>query len=216
MTTIGERIRAERERQEISREDLAKAAGISRTTLSDLELGYSKSTTALHKIAARLGVSASWLEQGRGRKEASRSTDSSDWEDVTAYEQSAAMGDGMVATDYAETHKLKFKASSLRRKGLFAKNLAVYYGSGDSMEPRIRDGDAILFDTSDTSPRDDAIFLVSLNGHFMVKRLQKLGKDWFLVSDNREHPKWRKPVPVSFDDGFSIVGRVRWVGSWED
>lgn len=126
------------------------------------------------------------------------------------------MGDGSLPQDYAETHKLKFKASSLRRKGLFAKNLAVYYGSGDSMEPRIRDGDAILFDMSDTAPKDDNIYIVNYDGHVMAKRLQKLGKDWFLVSENRENPKWRKPVLINFDDGFSIVGRVRWIGSWED
>lgn len=68
--TIGERIRAERESQGISRQELARAGGIAVTTLSDLELGGSKSTTALHKIAARLSVSADWLETGRGPKAA--------------------------------------------------------------------------------------------------------------------------------------------------
>ncbi len=56
---IGSRIRAERESQGISRTELAKFAGIATSTLSDLELGHSRSTTALHKIAERLGVSAS-------------------------------------------------------------------------------------------------------------------------------------------------------------
>ncbi len=55
---IGSRIRAERESQGISRTELAKFAGITTSTLSDLELGHSRSTTALHKIAERLGVSA--------------------------------------------------------------------------------------------------------------------------------------------------------------
>lgn len=216
MTTIGERIRAEREAQGVSRAELAKAAGISNTTLSDLELGYSKSTTALHKIADRLGVAASWLEHGTGKKAAARAKDAGEWEDVVAYDQAVAMGDGAAPADYAETHKLKFKASSLRRKGLFAKNLAVYYGAGDSMEPRIRDGDAILFDTSDTRPKDDCIYIVNFGGHFMAKRLQKIGDSWFLVSDNRDQPKWKKPVPVNLGDNCSLVGRVRWVGSWED
>ncbi len=65
---IGSRIRAERESQGISRTELAKFAGIATSTLSDLELGHSRSTTALHKIAERLGVSAQWLETGRGEK----------------------------------------------------------------------------------------------------------------------------------------------------
>lgn len=66
--TTGERIRAEREAQGVSRAELAKAAGIAVSTLSDLELGLSKGTTALHKIAARLGVRAEWFETGRGQK----------------------------------------------------------------------------------------------------------------------------------------------------
>jgi transcriptional regulator with XRE-family HTH domain len=71
--TIGERVRAEREAQKLSRPALARAAGIAPTTLSDLELGLSKSTTALHKIADRLGVRVEWLETGKGEKVASQS-----------------------------------------------------------------------------------------------------------------------------------------------
>ena len=68
MDNIGSRIRAEREAQDISRSELAKCAGIAPTTLSNLELGLSKSSTALHKIARRLGVQADWLETGKGPK----------------------------------------------------------------------------------------------------------------------------------------------------
>lgn len=63
---IGSRIRAERERQNISRTALAKAAGIGVSTLSDLELGYSSTTTALHRIAKHLGVRVEYLETGSG------------------------------------------------------------------------------------------------------------------------------------------------------
>ena len=70
MQTIGSRIRAEREAQQVSRAELAKYAGIAPTTLSDLELGESKSTTALHKIATRLGLRAEWIETGKGPKHA--------------------------------------------------------------------------------------------------------------------------------------------------
>lgn len=77
MDTIGSRIRAVREKQEISRADLAKSAGIKPSTLSDLELGLSKTTTALHKIARRLGVSVDWLETGREERREDRREDKS-------------------------------------------------------------------------------------------------------------------------------------------
>lgn len=68
MKTIGERIREERETQGISRAELAAFAGLAKTTLSDLEAGASKSSSALHKIAERLGVATRWLETGQGAK----------------------------------------------------------------------------------------------------------------------------------------------------
>lgn len=66
--TIGERVRREREAQGISRKDLASYAGIGVSTLSDLELGLSESTTKLHRIAEKLGLRVQWLETGRGAK----------------------------------------------------------------------------------------------------------------------------------------------------
>lgn len=77
MDTIGSRIRAVREKQDISRADLAKSAGIKPSTLSDLELGLSKTTTALHKIARRLGVSVDWLETGREERREEKVIDKS-------------------------------------------------------------------------------------------------------------------------------------------
>lgn len=68
METIGSRVRSEREGKGMTRAQLAKAARISPTALSDLELGYTKSTPALHRIAEALGVRVQWLETGKGAK----------------------------------------------------------------------------------------------------------------------------------------------------
>lgn len=69
MKSIGDRVRAEREARGITREELAAYAGMAKTTLADLELGTSKSSTKLHKLAERLAVNPDWLETGRGVKE---------------------------------------------------------------------------------------------------------------------------------------------------
>ncbi|RNK59634.1 S24 family peptidase, partial [Xanthomonas vasicola] len=81
--------------------------------------------------------------------------DERDWADITGYSQAVGLGaGGTEAVEYAETHSLKFKKTSLRRRGILNHPLAVYYGRGDSMEPTINDGDEIIFDTSDTRPVD--------------------------------------------------------------
>jgi phage repressor protein C with HTH and peptisase S24 domain len=144
-------------------------------------------------------------------------TGDTDWTEVKAAAQAVSLGSGALVDEYQETQKLKFKASSLRKKGLRPDTLQVYYGDGDSMAPRIRNGDAIMFDTSDTRIVDDNIYVVRYDGHIYAKRLQRLGAGLIaIVSDNRDDPRWRKPVVVTDTDDFEVLGRVRWIGSWED
>lgn len=222
MGTIGERIRAERQAQGVSRQDLARFAGIAVSTLSDLELGLSKSTTALHKVARRLHVRPEWLETGKGPKEAQVKTED-EWGDILAYAQQVGLGEGSEAQEYAETHKLKFRTDSLARKRLLGKNLAVMYGKGDSMEPRIHTGDAVLFDQSDTRPRDGHLYVIEVPtlgtaNAYSVKRCEIIDEMVFFKADNpRGDHSWRKPRRM--DDPrnpIRILGRVRWIGSWED
>lgn len=222
METIGNRIRTEREHQGVSRADLARAAGIATTTLSDLELGLSKSTTALHKIAKRLGVRPEWLESGKGIKEGATADADSDHTDIVAYAQAAGLGSGAEALEYAETHSLKFKKTSLRRRGIYGRNLAVYYGKGDSMEPTIKDGDAILFDTSDTRIVDGVLYVIQVDGmanpEYFVKRAMVLDTGVYFQSDNpRGDHSWQKPKPmVSKRQPITVIGRVHWIGGWAD
>lgn len=138
------------------------------------------------------------------------------WSDVRGVRQLAALGDGSFPDEFAETHKLRFRASSLRRKGLREPNLVVFYGDGESMEPRIRAGDALLFDTSDKRPVDGQIYLLSSpDTGLTVKRLADYGGRWFAEADNKATKNWTKPVPLDGRHPFTIEGRLRWIGSWE-
>lgn len=135
---------------------------------------------------------------------------------IPAFAHSLALGDGSTPEEYAEAHRLLFRKSSLRRKGLLGRNLEVYYGRGDSMEPRIHDGDAIMIDRDDTDPRDGELFVLEAEHDGAVaKRLTNIDGRWFFESDNKADPKWRKPVPLDGRTQWQIVGRVRWIGSWE-
>lgn len=215
--TVGERIKQGRQRKRMTRPDLAKATDIPYPTLAGIENSDQASSTRLHVIARALGVRIEWLETGKGKIDADEEPAPEEgWADIVGVRQAAALGDGAVVDDYAETHKLKFRAESLRRKHLRPDRLAVLYGKGESMAPTIKDGDAILFDTSDIEPRDDKIYVISYEGTLMAKRLVELGGRWFIASDNKDDPKWRKPVAVDETRHFEIHGRVRWIGSWED
>lgn len=61
METVGKRVRRRREELGIQVKELARAAGIQPTALSELESGRSKTSKSLHRIATALGVSVEWL-----------------------------------------------------------------------------------------------------------------------------------------------------------
>ncbi|HHA2799747.1 TPA: XRE family transcriptional regulator [Stenotrophomonas maltophilia] len=224
MNTIGSRVRLEREARGIGRADLAKMTGIGYSTISELERGGMQTSTKLHIIAEALGVSVRWLETGKGPKsaDAQSASEDSDWADINGYAQAIGLGGGPEAQEYAETHKLKFRAESLARKRLRPNSLAVMYGKGDSMEPRIHSGDAILFDTSDTNPRDGQMYVIMVDGggaakEYHVKRCEVIDDLVFFKADNpRGDHNWRKPKRLdSPKHPIQVIGRVRWIGSWE-
>lgn len=180
-------------------------------------------SSTIDKLCKALGVNAQWLQYGRGPIEGSAANDSDDgWAEVTGWSQAAGLGAGAEAQEYAETHKLKFKASSLRRRGIYGRPLAVYYGKGDSMEPTINDGDAILFDTSDTKPVDGVMYVIQVEGaahpEYFVKRALVLDGVTYFESDNPagDH-HWRKPKRMdSKRQPITVIGRVHWIGGWAD
>lgn len=223
MNTIGERIKEARRMRGLSRPQLAEAARIKYPTLAGIENNDQAGTTQLPQIADALGVSPKWLQTGKGSMEApAPQVDDSDYADVIGYAQAAGLGAGAEAVEYAETHSLKFKKTSLRRRGIHNKPLAVYYGKGDSMEPTIQDGDAILFDTSDTRPADGLLYVIQVDGQanpeYYVKRAMVLDAGVYFASDNPQGDhNWRKPKPMeSKRHPITVIGRVHWIGGWAD
>ncbi|BAK75796.1 transcriptional regulator, XRE family [Pseudogulbenkiania sp. NH8B] len=70
MSALGDRIKTEREKRSWSQAALAQRAGVSQTTITDLERGASAATTKLIPIARALKVNPHWLETGQGQRAA--------------------------------------------------------------------------------------------------------------------------------------------------
>lgn len=201
----------------MSRPKLAEASGVKYPTLAGIENNDQGATTQLPAIADALGVSIRWLQTGKGPMDV-QEPPADGWKDIVGYAQSVGAGAGTEVQEYAETHALKFKATSLRRKGLLNRRLAVYYAKGDSMEPRIHTGDAVLFDQDDTSPVHHGIYIVRWRGEEYVKRAKVVDDLVLFESDNPtgDHT-WGRPKRLdNARDPIEVIGRVRWIGSWED
>lgn len=223
METVGTRLEGLRKAHKLTLEAAAKIAGTTKQSLSQIEKGLTQvpGGMAMEAWARHYGVNLRWLATGKGAKHPGSAEDDPDWASVTGYSQSVGLGEGEEAQEYARTHNLMFRASSLRKQGLDPKALQVFYGKGDSMMPRIRSGDAVLFDTTDTTPRDEALFVIlvsALGGDgYSVKRCRHFGDDVYFDALNPEGDHtWRKPRKMNDKrHPIKILGRVRWIGSWE-
>lgn len=228
--TMGQRLREALKVRNLRPADLIVRTGLSKATiyflLDDTTSSEKVRDSTIKKVCRVLRVSSDWLTQGRGSMDdaSAPQRDEEEWDDIVGYAQAVGLGAaGVEAEEYAESHKLKFKKSSLRRKRLRPDKLAVFYGKGDSMLPRIHPGDAILFDTSDTTPRDGTLYVIQVpsvaNAEYQVKRAMVLEDEVFFAADNPsgEH-YWTKPRKQhgKRGDNIVVIGRVRWIGSWED
>jgi phage repressor protein C with HTH and peptisase S24 domain len=237
MDTVGERIRAARESAGITQVELARLVGVSKVAISAIESGKTKSPTpsTLFKIADALGSDAARLAMGehggvviRGEQSEDgarafavevrdRLSATKDHAEVPVWDARAAAGGGVVNGDaVGPKGSILFRSRSLSKQGISTKNSHVWYVHGDSMVPRLRDGDAVLFDASDKTVRAGKVYVLRKGEETFVKRLYREGSRYRVVSDNKADPQWQDWFVEADDLDFEIIGRVRWVGSWED
>jgi repressor LexA len=79
---------------------------------------------------------------------------------------------------------------------------------GDSMEPKIHEGDLVMVRKS-PEIKDDSVVVCVNNEEALIKKIKKVGKQIFLFSTN----ELVKPFPAAKD--FRVVGEVRGVISYQ-
>lgn len=129
-----------------------------------------------------------------------------DFVSVPRYDVEVSAGRGREVRGECVSGHYAFSRRWLERRGLQPDNLAVVRVSGDSMEPRLSDGDLAVIDTSDKSMRDGVTYVVRLGSELLVKRLQVLPQDHIkLCSHNTEFD----PILIDLTGGeLASVGRV--------
>jgi hypothetical protein len=145
-------------------------------------------------------------------------------EEIVAKELSPINRDDIVrlpSCDYAKKHKnllddplafLYFRKEWIRNTlGVIEDHLTVINIVGDSMEPRLCDGDIAILNISSNTIVDNAIYALELNGNFVVKRVQKFISGAInILSDNTKYmPEFLSPEQTN---NINVVGRVIWVG----
>lgn len=214
--------------------DLAARVGVSRASVSDWFTGATQTIEGPHltKAAEALGVDAHWLATGQQPQrvqetpaaygmatilawEHEHDLPAGEYVQIPSFEVRLAAGSGdeqrslfQIEIEFLHAEPLAFRADWIRRMKLKPAKLAAMRVTGDSMENRLHDGDAVVVDTSQREVIDGKVYALWYDGGERVKRLyRRPGGGLLIHSDNvTKYPQ----LSLTPDEAahVRIIGRV--------
>lgn len=201
--TLGERLKLERQRLNLSQADFGARVGVSKTSQFNYESGERTPDAQYLTTAHELGVDVLYVLTGQSL--ATR-------DDFVLVRQhvgvAASGGHGAFNNEHGEVDGLSFSRKWLAKRGLNPERCEVINVTGESMAPRLSKGDKVLVDTTDTHPRSGNAYVLLQGDELLVKYCQLLPDGKLRVSSENAN---YQPYDVDLEKtpGVSIVGRVR-------
>lgn len=128
-------------------------------------------------------------------------------------EVEASMGYGVAIYNESKTGVYSISRQLVNDLGVNKESAEIIFGRGNSMEPTILGGDALLIDKSKTDVSDGKIYCIRYEGQLLTKRLQKLSRSKVkIISDNKDYDAITIDFEKEIDVDFEIIGEVRWSG----
>lgn len=186
---IGEMIKKRREQLGMSQDELAKKLGYkSRSSINKMELGLQDVPQRKVKDFAKvLSVSIGYLLEDN-QKQIS--------DNLIPIYSALSCGTGAWIDEIPEEYV------SIPESMRFHGRAFANYAEGNSMEPKIKSGDLLIFQEC-PQVISGSIGSFSLNDSYYCKRFKQLpdGSFW-LFSDNPEYD----PIPIAENDDFRVLG----------
>lgn len=213
MTTLSERLTALMADKGLSQAELARMIGVKQPSIFKILSGQTLNPKNILEIAAALNVDPHWLKTGEGDPDPSyRIVEVSEPQnpntvriDILDVEASAGNGAYLSPTEQgllSQEFDLTFFRQQFGRAD--AKHLKLITVKGDSMAPTLESGDLLYVDISENYFAADGLYVFTFDGQTFIKRLQKVGKEMLVISDNPTYKEWT----FTQDDDVFIHGRV--------
>lgn len=216
---IGARLRSERERAGLSRDQVIAHISYSRSTLQQWEAGHTEPPiSAIEQLASLYKISSQYLIFGEQSDTpvaySTVSANDEDYKDISIYDLAAGAGTGRLVADENIKRRLKFPNWWFNERGLQHTDVAGLYTKGDSMEPTIPDNSLLLIDQSQTYLSDGKVYVVRVDDELYVKRIKRiLGGGLELISDNPDYrTKVLEKEDLRAENFFQVIGQVVHIG----
>ena len=216
MSDLSTRLKTLLEEKGLSKNAFSKMVGVSQPAISDIVSGKTRSPKNIVEIAAALGVDVNWLKTGEGEAEMtppiriveSHTPMKENTVRIEILDIEASAGNGVFLTRaeqglLAQEFDLDFFREKFGRKD--GKNLRIIHVKGDSMEPTLESGDLLYVDVAENYFSADGLYVFTFDDHLFIKRLQKRGREMWVISDN--HTQYA-PWEIKPHDPIYIHGRV--------
>jgi len=184
---MGRRLQMARTELGMTQIELARRAGVSQSTIANIESGRNAGSKHILQIAVAMGINPRWLSEGAvpryltGLMETQVAKDptvyaapnSADLLWIDRYTYSLDRRTGHVQWTAVEAQAALFRKRFFDSTGASAENCRLFGVGGDDMEPFVFQQDVILIDTARTTAREGKIFLVDFEGEPLIKQVFK-------------------------------------------
>lgn len=180
MKTLAERITYLMQKHSIRNIDLAKACGISRSSVSDWTNGKTKNLEGMNLLNAAkvFGVRQQWLAEGIGPEIASSNSIGENQGDYSVgFITMTAKG------KLSAQKKDEGFSSESAKVDIFNADQYVMIIDDQSFAPRLRRGDRVVIDSKRTAVQGDDILVTSKRGDISVYCLHEMHEQSFDVMD---------------------------------
>lgn len=224
MDTLAQRLAYARQEAGLTQADLAKKAGVSPQTINFVENGRNKGTKHIIAIAKVLGVTATWLDSGKGEMREVSLRPVAVWDKESDLEQHGeyvflpelnvkpSAGPGAPQWHVDTTgQRQAFTSKWAKRMHINPDCAATMVVSGQSMEPRLLDGDSIVVDyCQNENIINGKAYVLIVEGDTLVKRLFKQPGGGLIVSSDNPNKALFPDIHVTADrmEHVKIIGRV--------
>lgn len=204
---FGSRLKEERQKAQLSQEDLAARLDVKKNTVWNWENEKSYPNALQIMDFLDFGLDIQYILTGKHNID-TEDSDTAEYALIPMYNVEVSAGNGAWAYGVSQPlTRLAFRKDWLRKRGLRLKDLHIVRAKGDSMEPTIHSGDTLLVDASKSIPADGHIYVIRSADTLWVKRIQKqIDGTLLLISDNDAYPPMM--LDTSNHPDIQIIGQV--------
>ena len=217
MTSIGYRIKEEREKLEFTQEYFGALGGVARNAQVNYEKDKRRPDADYLEALAHSGAGIDVMyiltrirmaEVPSQRNVMTAQVVADHYDLVPRMSITAGAGRGRLVTSEQVVDHFAFRKEWLAQRGLDVKRCALIEVTGDSMETKLASGDLVLIDLRETDIKSGSAYVVRIGEDLMVKYLERLPGDKVQVSsENRVYPAYIIDLEQA-DGELVVIGKV--------